>query len=309
MVLRDFVSRAEPTASTTTSSKRSISPGRPSKAASAPIGAFSTRRGSRNSHGPGRSPIPITGKLAGHRAAASACCCRCRSWRSARVTLAQAVMLAGCCECRRRLVRASSFAFWNGHYFVPGAAFALGLGIVLLVPLIVIALARIEEIAADRLRPQAAPARRAPRRSCRKLLRAESLDPHPGLSRAAGDAEADARCRRAARLSEFRMRGRHQQHARSGSLAADRGALPHARRALQVRQRRQLAGLQGRRAAACDGPHRRRRRDHRRHRRRLCRASGLAEGPGAAVRRSDASAWCRRRRITATANAASCITP
>ena len=47
-----------------------------------------------------------------------------------------------------------SFAFWNGHYFVPGAAFALGLGIVLLIPLVVIALARIEEIAADRLRPR-----------------------------------------------------------------------------------------------------------------------------------------------------------
>jgi exo-beta-1,3-glucanase (GH17 family)/cellulose synthase/poly-beta-1,6-N-acetylglucosamine synthase-like glycosyltransferase len=40
------------------------------------------------------------------------------------------------------------FAFWLTHYFVPGAAFALGLGIVLLIPLIVIALARIEEIAA-----------------------------------------------------------------------------------------------------------------------------------------------------------------
>jgi exo-beta-1,3-glucanase (GH17 family)/cellulose synthase/poly-beta-1,6-N-acetylglucosamine synthase-like glycosyltransferase len=38
--------------------------------------------------------------------------------------------------------------FWKGHYFVPGAAFALGLGIVLLVPLAAIALARIEEIAA-----------------------------------------------------------------------------------------------------------------------------------------------------------------
>ena len=43
---------------------------------------------------------------------------------------------------------AAVFAFWNGHYFVPGAAFALGLGTVLLIPLIVIALARIEEIAA-----------------------------------------------------------------------------------------------------------------------------------------------------------------
>ncbi|MBZ5705112.1 MAG: glycosyltransferase [Acidobacteriia bacterium] len=43
---------------------------------------------------------------------------------------------------------ATLFAYWNGHYFVPGAAFALGLGTVLLIPLILIALARIEEIAA-----------------------------------------------------------------------------------------------------------------------------------------------------------------
>src|ERR1700730_16426946 len=42
---------------------------------------------------------------------------------------------------------ATVFAFWQTHYFVLGAAFALGLGIVLLVPLVVIALARIEEIA------------------------------------------------------------------------------------------------------------------------------------------------------------------
>jgi exo-beta-1,3-glucanase (GH17 family)/cellulose synthase/poly-beta-1,6-N-acetylglucosamine synthase-like glycosyltransferase len=40
------------------------------------------------------------------------------------------------------------FAFWNGHYFVPGAAFALGFGVLLLIPLVFIALARIEEIAA-----------------------------------------------------------------------------------------------------------------------------------------------------------------
>jgi exo-beta-1,3-glucanase (GH17 family)/glycosyltransferase involved in cell wall biosynthesis len=39
-------------------------------------------------------------------------------------------------------------AFWKGHYFVPGAAFALGLGIVLLIPLVAIALARMDEIAA-----------------------------------------------------------------------------------------------------------------------------------------------------------------
>src|SRR5580698_5540203 len=39
-------------------------------------------------------------------------------------------------------------AFWKGHYFAPGAAFALGLGIVLLIPLVAIAMARLEEIAA-----------------------------------------------------------------------------------------------------------------------------------------------------------------
>jgi len=43
---------------------------------------------------------------------------------------------------------AAVFAFWKGHYFVPGAAFALGLGVILLVPLVLIAMARIEEIAA-----------------------------------------------------------------------------------------------------------------------------------------------------------------
>ena len=43
---------------------------------------------------------------------------------------------------------ATVFSFWQTHYFVLGAAFALGLGIVLLIPLVVIALARIEEIAA-----------------------------------------------------------------------------------------------------------------------------------------------------------------
>jgi exo-beta-1,3-glucanase (GH17 family)/cellulose synthase/poly-beta-1,6-N-acetylglucosamine synthase-like glycosyltransferase len=40
------------------------------------------------------------------------------------------------------------FAFWNGHYFVPGAVFAFVLGVTLLVPLVFIALARVEEIAA-----------------------------------------------------------------------------------------------------------------------------------------------------------------
>ena len=63
------------------------------------------------------------------------------------VTLAQAVTLAAAANVAGAWF-AAIVAFWKGHYFVPGAAFALGLGIVLLVPLVVIALARIDEIAA-----------------------------------------------------------------------------------------------------------------------------------------------------------------
>jgi len=43
---------------------------------------------------------------------------------------------------------ATVFAYWTGHYFVFGSAFALTLGLMLLVPLVLIAMARIEEIAA-----------------------------------------------------------------------------------------------------------------------------------------------------------------
>jgi len=43
---------------------------------------------------------------------------------------------------------ATVFAYWKGHYFVFGSAFALTLGLILLVPLVAIAMARIEEIAA-----------------------------------------------------------------------------------------------------------------------------------------------------------------
>src|SRR6516165_7804065 len=43
---------------------------------------------------------------------------------------------------------ATVFAYWDGHYFVLGSAFALTLGLILLVPLVLIAIARIEEIAA-----------------------------------------------------------------------------------------------------------------------------------------------------------------
>ncbi len=63
------------------------------------------------------------------------------------VTAAQALTLSGSANLVGAWVAAIA-AFWTGHYFVFGAAFALGLGVILLVPLVAIALARIEEIAA-----------------------------------------------------------------------------------------------------------------------------------------------------------------
>jgi exo-beta-1,3-glucanase (GH17 family)/cellulose synthase/poly-beta-1,6-N-acetylglucosamine synthase-like glycosyltransferase len=62
------------------------------------------------------------------------------------VTLWQVVTLAGAANVVGAWF-AAVFAYWNGHYFVPGAAFALGLGTLLLIPLIIIALSRVEEIA------------------------------------------------------------------------------------------------------------------------------------------------------------------
>jgi exo-beta-1,3-glucanase (GH17 family)/cellulose synthase/poly-beta-1,6-N-acetylglucosamine synthase-like glycosyltransferase len=75
------------------------------------------------------------------------------------------------------------FSYWNGHYFVWGSAFALSLGLVLLVPLILIAMARIEEIAAIAFG-------RAPRRL---LPGAAALGPRrTSLSAAAVPAEVKA---------------------------------------------------------------------------------------------------------------------
>jgi exo-beta-1,3-glucanase (GH17 family)/cellulose synthase/poly-beta-1,6-N-acetylglucosamine synthase-like glycosyltransferase len=62
------------------------------------------------------------------------------------VSAAQALMLAAAANVVGAW-GANMFAFWTGHYFVPGAAFAYGLGVVLLIPLVIIAMARIEEIA------------------------------------------------------------------------------------------------------------------------------------------------------------------
>ena len=63
------------------------------------------------------------------------------------VTISQALLLAISANLAGAWF-AAVFDFWKGHYFVPGAAFALGLGLTLLVPLVAIALARMDEIAA-----------------------------------------------------------------------------------------------------------------------------------------------------------------
>lgn len=66
--------------------------------------------------------------------------------RLAHPTVLQSIMLAAAANGVGAWV-ATIFAYWNTHYFVFGSAFALTLGLILLVPLVLIAMARIEEIA------------------------------------------------------------------------------------------------------------------------------------------------------------------
>ncbi|WP_316206194.1 MULTISPECIES: glycosyltransferase [unclassified Bradyrhizobium] len=67
--------------------------------------------------------------------------------RIVRATMPQAFVLAVAAHAVGAWV-STIFAYWAVHYFVWGSAFALTLGLTLLVPLILIAMARIEEIAA-----------------------------------------------------------------------------------------------------------------------------------------------------------------
>jgi exo-beta-1,3-glucanase (GH17 family)/cellulose synthase/poly-beta-1,6-N-acetylglucosamine synthase-like glycosyltransferase len=67
--------------------------------------------------------------------------------RLTRPTMMQALVLSATANGVGAWV-ATVFAYWAGHYFVFGSAFALTLGLILLVPLVLIAMARIEEIAA-----------------------------------------------------------------------------------------------------------------------------------------------------------------
>jgi len=104
-----------------------------------------------------------------------------------------------------------------------------------LFPLVLIAMARIEEIAAvafgrgpRRLIGASAPL--APATMGEDVAFPEGLDPHPRLFRAGRDLkQTPMRCRGS--TTEFRIRLHHQQHAIRSS-GADPGSLPDARRAL-----------------------------------------------------------------------------
>jgi exo-beta-1,3-glucanase (GH17 family)/cellulose synthase/poly-beta-1,6-N-acetylglucosamine synthase-like glycosyltransferase len=67
--------------------------------------------------------------------------------RLANATILQAMLLSAASNSVGAWA-ATVFAYWTGHYFVFGSAFALTLGLILLVPLVLIAMARIDEIAA-----------------------------------------------------------------------------------------------------------------------------------------------------------------
>ena len=152
---------------------------------------------------------------------------------------------------------ATVFAYWTGHYFVFGSAFALTLGLILLVPLVLIAMARIDEIAAIAFG-------RGPRRLITKSapLAPATIGENVTFPKVSIHIPAyfepvemlkqtlDA----VSRLDypNFECVVHHQQHARSGILAADPGSLPRARRALQVHQRRE--GRRASRPARCASP-------------------------------------------------------
>lgn len=66
--------------------------------------------------------------------------------RLVRPTVLQAALLATAAHAVGAWF-ATVFDYWNTHYFVFGSAFALGLGLLLLIPLVFIAMARVEEVA------------------------------------------------------------------------------------------------------------------------------------------------------------------
>ena len=188
-------------------------------------------------------------------------------------------------QCRRRLVGRRCSPSGTDIISCPAPPSRSASAPLLLIPLIIIALARIDEIAAiafgrKPLRLIAAPPL-APEAAAPKVsIHIPAYNEPPEMLKQTLDAVArldypNFECVVVINNTPDPALWRPvEEHCRS------------ARRALQVRQRRQAAGFKAGALRLAHGAHRRRRRDHRRHRRRLRRAARLAQGPGAAVCRS-----------------------
>ena len=179
---------------------------------------------------------------------------------------------------------AAIVAFWKGHYFVPGAAFALGFGIVLLVPLVAIALSRLEEIAAIAVWPRATAAGQCATARAGAVC-AESLNPHSGLCEPPDMLKASLDA--VARLDYPNLEcvlvvNNTPDPALWRPIEEHCLALGERFKFVRVGESH---GLQGGRVAHCAFGHRAGCRDHRHHRRRLRGRRRLAEKPGTAVRR------------------------
>ncbi len=138
--------RRSNSASTTTSSKPTTSRGRPSRAASVRTGASSTPAAQPKFFWTGPIGDPNHSKLAIVALLIGVLLSLPLLAMSA-VTAGQAATLSIAAHAVGAWF-AYVFGFWNGHYFVTGAAIAFGVAMLLLIPLVLIAMARVEEIAA-----------------------------------------------------------------------------------------------------------------------------------------------------------------
>ena len=179
---------------------------------------------------------------------------------------------------------ATVFAYWNGHYFVVGAGIALGFGMLLLVPLVLIALSRLEEIAAVAVRakgrrllgPAAADAGSAPPKVS---IHIPAYREPPEMLKATLDAVArldypNFECVVVINNTPDPAFWRPvEEHCRA---LGERFKFVNADK---------LSGFKAGALRLALAHTAERRRDHRRDRRRLCGAAGLAQGPRAGLRR------------------------
>ncbi len=191
---------------------------------------------------------------------------------------------------------------------MPGAAFALGLGVVLLIPLVAIALARVEEIAAIAFG-------RPPRRL------AASPPLVPGVYVPKVSIHIPACCEPPEMLkATLDSVARFDYPNLECVLVINNTPDPalvapveeHCRTLGEQFKFINVENLKGYKAGALRlalANTRTRRGNHRRYRCRLRGHIRLAEGAGAAICRSAGRAWCSRRRTIATATARRCMPP